>query len=41
MFEIDFLIKIMKCEKLFEKFSQVDYTNKIEKQTKKYSNNDY
>ena len=36
-----FLIKIMKCEKflkckkLFEKFSQIDYTNKIEKQTKK------
>ena len=41
MFEIVFLIKIMKCEKfskckkLFKKFSHIDYTNKIEKQTKK------
>ena len=41
MFEIVFLIKMMKCEKFskceifFEKFSQIDYTKKIEKQTKK------
>ena len=41
MSEIVFLIRIMKCEKfskckkLFEKFSQIDYTNRIEKQTKK------
>ena len=41
MSEIVFLVRVVRCEKLskcerlFEKFSQIDYTDRVEKQTKR------